>query len=77
MKKQSMKAEDFDKKFDKGVDLIVNLDIEKSERPGREIKRINVDFPVWMVASLDKEAKKLGITRQAVIKFWIAEKLGA
>ncbi len=76
MKKKYMKAEEFDKKFDNGDDIIGNLDIDKSLRPGHEVKRINVDFPVWMVSSLDREARKLGITRQAVIKFWIAEKLG-
>ncbi|MGD8782574.1 MAG: CopG family transcriptional regulator [Ignavibacteria bacterium] len=70
-----MKAEDFDKKFDNNEEIMDNLDLSKF-RPGHETKRINVDFPVWMISSLDKEARKLGITRQAVIKFWIAEKLG-
>ena len=75
MKKQSMKAKDFDKKFDNGEDITAHLDYSKSVRPGNLIKRINVDFPIWMIKSLDKEARKLGVTRQSVIKFWISEKL--
>lgn len=75
MKKTSIKADDFDKKFDNGEDLTEHLDLEKAERPGQEIKRINIDIPVWMINSLDKEAKKLGVTRQSVIKFWLSEKL--
>lgn len=75
MKKQSMKAKDFDKKFDNGEDITAHLDYSKAVRPGNLIKRINVDFPIWMIKSLDKEARKLGVTRQSVIKFWISEKL--
>ena len=75
MKKKSIKAEEFDKKFDNGEDVSEYLDVKKLEKPGQEQKRVNVDFPVWMIDSLDKEAKRLGVTRQSVIKFWIAEKL--
>ena len=70
-----MKSENFDKKFDAGDDIIESLDFSKATRPGREQKRINVDFPVWMIQSLDKEAKRLGIPRQSVIKVWLAERL--
>ena len=70
-----MKAEEFDKKFDDGRDVSEYFDIENAIRPGREQKRVNVDFPVWMIRSLDKEAKRLGVTRQSVIKFWIAERI--
>ena len=70
-----MKAKDFDRKFDRGEDVTASLDLDKAVRPGEEIKRVNVDFPVWMVVWLDREAKRLGVTRQAVIKFWIAERL--
>jgi len=71
-----MKAADFDKKFDDGVeDIIDDLDLESATRPNREQKRVNVDFPVWMVESLDREARRLGVTRQSIIKVWIAERL--
>jgi len=70
-----MKSEDFDKKFDAGENISEALDFSKASRPGREQKRINVDFPVWMIQSLDNEAKRLGIPRQSVIKFWLAERL--
>lgn len=71
-----MKATDFDKKFDAGVeDVIGDLDLESARRPLLEARRVNVDFPAWMVESLDREAKRLGVTRQSVIKMWIAERL--
>jgi len=70
-----MKTEEFDKKFDKGEDVSEYLDFSKAKRPGREQKRVNVDFPVWMIQSLDREAKRLGVPRQSVIKVWIAERL--
>jgi hypothetical protein len=70
-----MKASDFDKKFESGEEMIDFLDLTKARRPGLEMKRINVDFPEWMVESLDKEAHRLGVTRQSLIKFWIADRL--
>ena len=70
-----MKAHDFDKKFEKGEDLTSDLDISKARRLNQEPKRINVDFPIWMIESLDREAKRLGVTRQSIIKIWIAEML--
>jgi hypothetical protein len=70
-----MKASDFDNKFDSGEEIIDLLDLSKARRPGLEAKRVNVDFPEWMVASIDKEANRLGVTRQSIIKFWVAEKL--
>ena len=72
-----MKTEEFDKRFDKGEDVSDYLDFSKATRPGREQKRVNVDFPVWMVQSLDREAQRLGVPRQSVIKVWIAERLDA
>lgn len=68
-----MKA--LDRAFDKGDDVSKYLDFSKATRPGREQKRVNVDFPIWMIQSLDKEAQRLGVPRQAVIKVWIAERL--
>jgi hypothetical protein len=71
-----MKASEFDKKFDDGVeDIIDDLDLSKARRPNREQRRVNVDFPVWMVDSLDREARRLGVTRQSIIKMWLAERL--
>ncbi len=70
-----MKAKELDRKFDRGEDITKFLDLSKATRPGQEQRRINVDFPVWMIHALDKEARKLGIARQSVIKIWIAERL--
>ena len=70
-----MKTEEFDKRFDNGEDVSKHLDYSKTRRPGREQRRVNVDFPVWMIQSLDREAKHLGVARQAIIKLWIAERL--
>lgn len=70
-----MKASEFDKKFDSGESIIDELDAAHARRSGEETKRINVDFPVWMVVSLDREARRLGVTRQSIIKMWLAEHL--
>jgi len=71
-----MKASEFDKKFDDGVeDIVDDLDMSTATRPNKEQKRVNVDFPLWMVESLDREAARLGVTRQSIIKVWIAERL--
>jgi biotin operon repressor len=70
-----MKAKVLDKKFDSGEDISKHLDLQKATRPGQEPRRVNVDFPEWMVDSLDQEARRLGVTRQAIIKVWIAAKL--
>jgi len=70
-----MKAREFDKRFDEGEDISRYLDTTKARRPGQEQKRVNVDFPLWMVRLLDKEAKRLGVPRQSIIKVWVAERL--
>ena len=70
-----MKAKEFDKKFDAGKGILYDLDLEKAIRPGQEQKRVNVDFPLWMIDLLDKEAKRLGVPRQSIIKVWVAERL--
>ncbi len=70
-----MKASDFDKKFESGEDITSELDLTKARRLNQEPRRINVDFPTWMIESLDREAKRLGVTRQSIIKVWIAEML--
>jgi hypothetical protein len=73
--KAKTKAKDFDARFDRGEDVSEFLDMAKARRPGREQRRVNVDFPVWMIESLDREAARLGVPRQSVIKVWIAERL--
>jgi hypothetical protein len=70
-----MKAKELDRKFDQGEDISKYLDRTKARRPGQEQKRVNVDFPVWMIQLLDKEARRLGVPRQSIIKVWVAERL--
>ncbi len=70
-----MKANDFDRKFDEGEYVIADLDLSKLRRPAHEQRRVNVDFPSRMIQALDREARRLGVTRQSIIKFWIAERL--
>lgn len=70
-----MKAKEFDKKFDENKNILEHLDLRKSKRPNQDQKRVNVDFPVWMIDLLDKEAKRLGVPRQSLIKIWVAERL--
>ncbi|MCK9990326.1 MAG: CopG family antitoxin [Rugosibacter sp.] len=70
-----VKAETFDKQFDEGADITASLDLSKAKRVLLEQKRVNVDFPTWMIDSLDREAGKLGVTRQSIIKMWLAERL--
>lgn len=70
-----MKANEFDKKFDDGNDILDALDLSKAKRINQSQKRVNVDFPVWMIELLDKEAFRVGVTRQSIIKVWLAERL--
>jgi len=70
-----VKAKDLDKKFDAGEDITQYLDVSKARRPKQEQKRVNVDFPLWMIHQLDKEARRLGVPRQSIIKVWVAERL--
>ena len=70
-----MKAKEFDRKFDAGEDITKYLDLDSLRRPQQEQKRVNVDFPVWMIHALDKEAKRLGVPRQSLIKVLIAQHL--
>ena len=70
-----MKASDFDNKFDEGDDVFANLDLSKAKRTTQATKRVNVDFPEWMIDSLDREANRVGVTRQSIIKVWLAERI--
>lgn len=70
-----MKAREFDRAFEAGEDVDANVDWSKARRPNVEVRRVNVDFPAWVVARLDREARRLGVTRQSLIKTWIADRL--
>jgi hypothetical protein len=74
--KKTVSAEELDRLFDEGSDEIDDyIDWSSARRPGREIKRVNVDFPQWMVTKLDAEARRRGVTRQALIKMWLSDRL--
>ena len=70
-----MKARHFDEAFDAGEDVSGEIDWEKARRPNLALKRVNVDFPTWVIEALEREARCLGVTRQALVKPWIAERL--
>ncbi|MBX3278038.1 MAG: CopG family transcriptional regulator [Acidobacteria bacterium] len=70
-----MKAKKFDDDFAAGKSIIDSLDLARARRPRQEQRRVNVDFPVWMIDRLDKEAGRIGVTRQSIIKVWLAERL--
>jgi hypothetical protein len=70
-----MKARTFDRKFDEGKDVTDVLDLSRARRPLQAQKRVNVDFPTWMIRELDSEARRVGVTRQSIIKMWLAERL--
>lgn len=72
---RTMTGTELDRRFDDGEDVSDQFDWSTARRPGLEAKRVNVDFPSWMVSGLDREARRLGVTRQSLIKMWIAEKL--
>jgi hypothetical protein len=70
-----MKASELDSAFDDGADVSEAFDWSKARRPNVETRRVNVDFPAWVVEGLDRQAQRLGVTRQSLIKLWIAERL--
>ena len=70
-----MKAKKFDRDFDVGKSVTAALNLAEARRPGQAQKRVNVDFPTWMIERLDQEAGRLGVTRQSIIKVWLAERL--
>ena len=74
---KTISAEEFDRRFDDGEDMSEYMDWSSLRRPGLEAKRVNVDFPTWMVQRLDREAQRRGVTRQSLIKMWLAERLDA
>ena len=74
--RETITVEELDEKFDNGEDVSAYFDWSKARRPNLEARRVNVDFPAWVVEGLDKQARHLGVTRQSLIKMWIAERLG-
>lgn len=76
MNDKAIKSEELEERFDAGEDVSAAVDWSRARRPNLAPKRVNVDFPAWVVSALDREAKRLGVTRQALIKMWIAERLG-
>ncbi len=75
MSVKPISAEEFDRRFDDGEDMGEHIDWSATGRSSLPPKRVNIDFPQWMVARLDNEARRLGITRQALIKTWLAERI--
>ena len=71
---KKVKAKDFDEAFDRGEDVTDYLNTSKVRRVNEELRRVNIDFPVWVISSLDREARRLGVTRQSLVKMWIAQK---
>jgi hypothetical protein len=74
---KTISASEFDERFDNGEDVSEYLDFSKAVRPNEQHKRINVDFPLWMLEALDNASSRVGVTRQALIKMWLADKLSA
>jgi hypothetical protein len=70
-----MKAEQLDDIFESGEDLLAHLDLSTARRLNLQQKRVNVDLPIWMIENLDREADRVGVTRQSIIKVWLAERL--
>lgn len=70
-----MKAHDFDAKFETDEDIVADLNLSQAKRPMQKQKRVNIEFPMWMLESLDREANRVGVTHQSIIKIWLAEKL--
>jgi hypothetical protein len=70
-----MKAKDLDKMFDSGQGILDQADLSKTTRPNQKQKRVNEDFPIWMIQALDKESKRIGVPRQAIIKMWLSERI--
>ena len=72
-----MNSSEFDRRFDAGESVLADLELDAARRHRLQQKRVNVDFPLWMVEELDREAQRLGVTRQSIIKVWLAERLEA
>ncbi len=76
-KKDTITAEEFDRRFDRGEDISEYLDWSRARRPKLEQRRVNVDLPTWMIDTLDLEAKRVGVTRQSIMKMWLSDRIKA
>lgn len=76
-KKHTITAEELDRRFDEGEDITEFLDLDKAFRPNLEQRRVNLDLPTWMIETLDQEAKRIGVTRQSIMKVWMSERIKA
>ena len=76
-KEHTITAEELDRRFDDGEDITQFLDLDQAFRPNLEQRRVNLDLPNWMINTLDKEAKRVGVTRQSIMKVWISERIKA
>ena len=76
-KKHTITTEELDRRFDDGEDITEFLDMDKAFRPNLEQRRVNLDLPTWMIKTLDQEAKRVGVTRQSIMKVWISERIKA
>ena len=76
-KEHTITAEDLDRRFDDGEDITEFLNLDQAFRPNLEQRRVNLDLPNWMIASLDQEAKRVGVTRQSIMKVWMSERIKA
>lgn len=74
-KKVTITTEELDRKFDEGEDISEHLDWDKAVRPNLDQKRVNLDLPIWMIQNLDSEAKRIGVTRQSIMKVWLSERI--
>lgn len=76
-KEHTITAEELDRRFDDGEDITEFLNLDQAFRPNLEQRRVNLDLPNWMIASLDQEAKRVGVTRQSIMKVWMSERIKA
>mgnify|MGYP006429008445 FL=1 len=76
-KEHTITAEELDRRFDDGEDITEFLNLDQAFRPNLEQRRVNLDLPNWMIASLDQEAKRVGVTRQSIMKIWMSERIKA
>ena len=73
--KETVSAEEFQKRFDQGEDISRFMDLKNAQRPERDVQRVNVDFPRPFFREIDQESKRIGVTRQSWIKIVIADYL--
>jgi hypothetical protein len=70
-----MTAQEFEKQFDDGEDITPHIDPSSIHRPGLQARRVNVDFPEWIIEKLDMQSRLIGVSRQSLIKLWVSERI--